>query len=88
MVGTPKGLLFYDVSTQDSTARVARMPEVVQPRKISAKCNALFVMEGDGKMMIVDYSDLQYPAIRGSYDESDCTPFSIASQELRPSKVV
>lgn len=71
MIGTPKGLFFFDVSTPASPIQIACMTEFVRPRKMTAKGNVLFFMEGDGKMMfVVDYSDLQYPVIRGSYKES------------------
>ena len=69
MVGTPKGVLFYDISTPDSPVQMASMTEFVLPRKMTAKDNILFFLEGDEKVMIVDYSVLQSPATCGSLKE-------------------
>lgn len=69
MVGTPKGVLFYDISTPDSPVQIASLTEFVHPRKMTAKGNVLFFLEEDGKIMVVDFSDPRSPTVLGSHEE-------------------
>ena len=69
IAGTPKGVLFYDISTPDSPVQTACMTEFVLPRKMTAKGNVLFFLEGDEKVMIVDFSDPRSPTVLGSHEE-------------------